>query len=212
MANMLRGMKRDKAKGQGPMSGQELPKGQNVPEASPQQVEQIKTVGGALIGLAHDPKGSKQVHKILQSGKPEIAVAQASMMVYQQFKTGSGGKMGLDVSIPGYLMLVDDLMDFGNQAGFFNVADEQSAATVLQNSFQLFIETGLKDKSINPIELQEAVEPMLSDKQREAGTQIGQEAGLPGEMSQQMATEQYANQRVAQAQPKGMLQGGQRNG
>ena len=209
MANMLRGMKRNKVK-QGP---KELPKGQNVPEASPQQVEQIKTVGGALIGLAHDPKGSQQVHKVLQSGKPEISVAQAAMMVYQQFKAGSGNRpIGLEVAMPGYMMLVDDLLDFGNQAGFFNVTDEQGAGMILQNSFQLFIETGLKDKSIDPLELQEAVEPMMTDEQRGVGQQIGQEAGVPGEMSPQMATEQQITQGVAKAQPQGMLQGGQRNG
>jgi len=216
MANMLRGMRRKNTQ-QEPKST--MPSVGKRPSKA--QEEQLKTASAAMIDMAHDKRMSKNIHQMLQAGQPQIAIPQAAMTIYSQFKSALGGKgkLGLDLSLAAYVILVDDFIDFGNQAGFYQL-DEPTIAETMQNSFQLFIETGLKDKSINPIELQELVEPLLNEDQKQTGREAAQQAGIPGKMTQQMATEQYANQRVTDSQaqqqqapperPGGMLRGGQR--
>lgn len=202
---MLRGMKRNAGRNQElPM---EQPQGrQQLPGKKPSkaQVEQVKTLAAGMIDMAHDERMSKHLHQMLQAGQPQVSVPQAAMTVYQQFKNALGGKakMGLEMRLSAYTALTGELIEFGNEAGIFNL-NEQGVTETMQNSFQLFVETGLKDKSIDPIELQEVVEPLMNSQQQQLGNEAAQQTGVPGRMSREMATEQHANKKVTQAQGAG---------
>ena len=162
---------------------------------------------------------------MLKSSPPEKSIPQTALTVNTQFekKAKSAGKEPeLQTVLLAGVYLVQDLVEIGNNAGIFEIPTEEMG-TYLQATIQEYVQKGLKDGTIDPVELQAAIEPMMEEQHKALGMEAAGRTGIPLEANQQTAMESYGSQRerkatdraankaVAKAGPvaPGMLQGGQ---
>jgi hypothetical protein len=160
-----------------------------------------------LMKMLHSKETSKDVVAMLKSGAPELVIPKTALTINKQMEeavTARGQKPSLEVLLNAGVYLVNDLIEIGNAAQIFSIQGEEAMAPILQETMQTYIQAGLKDKSIDPIELQQAVEPLMDDEQKAAGLEGAKAGGIPEAPNQMTAMEQYASKR----QQNGMLKGG----
>jgi len=207
MSNQLRGMKRQ-AQQQGVM--EEVPQEGQPPQepVDPKVQQQVEAYVSALSKLLHGKDTKEQVYSMLQSGPPEKSIPAAAMQINDQaevaFKKG-GGKVGLDTLAAAAQFLVGDLIEIGNAGGFFEVnpEDPEMLKMLMMDTMQPYIERGLANGTIDPIELQKKVEPLMNPEAKQHFGAMGQEGGIPSEPNEGTAMESYANDKVQQSR-KGM--------
>lgn len=191
-----------------PQEGGEQQQGQpqgEGPQLDPEKKKEIEGISNLFMKFLHGPKTRDQVYEVLKAAPPEKSIPQAAMIIVQLTK-GNLKKKGvmpsLEVMMGAGMYLVSDLVEIVN-AGGFNIeqpiGDEESVA-ILQDTMQQYIEQGLKDKTVDPIELQALVEPAMNDQQHSVGARIAQEQGIPPAPGQNAAMETYANKRIMQEQ------------
>ena len=187
------------------------PAPQENPQVQEQQVDPKvqKEVEAYTLGLSkmlHSSKTSPKIVEMLSAGEPQKTIPQIALLVngqMEQAATKGGKKPSFDVLLGAAQFLVGDLIEMGNAAQIFNIQAEEEIAPILQNTLQAYIEKGLRDKTLDPIELQRAAEPLMAEKHRDAGLRGAEASGLPAEPSQITAMEAYAQRR----EQKGMLKG-----
>lgn len=189
-------------------AGQQQP--QRQPQGQPQGKEmppalkkKVTAYNAGISQMLHNPKTRNGVYEMLKGGQPEVDIPKAAIAVNKQMEkaVSKEGKPSLTVLLQGGLFTVGELIDIGHAGGFFQL-EEQDVGLILQDTIQQYIETGLKDKSIDPVELQEAVEPLLNEEQRGIGAQVGQQAGMDERPGTSAAMEKYAGQQVARAEKR----------
>jgi hypothetical protein len=179
-----------------------------VPTSSQQLPEDSEAYVNALMKMLHDKQMSPQVVKMLSAGEPQDTIPKTALMLHDMLekKVRERGKPpSLDTLFVAGTYLVSDLIEIGNAAGVFDLQTEEETQPIVQSVFQKYIQKGLKDGTIDPVELQTKVEGLLSPEDKVGGLQIAKQVGLPPEPDQHTAMEVYANKRVKQA---GMLKGG----
>lgn len=176
------------------------------------------------MALLHSKEARGDIYEILKGGHPDEVIPQAAMLVNSKMEEGirgRGQKPDAEALVLGAQYLVSDLIEIGNTGGFFEVTEEGQIATILQNTIQQYIQKGLKDGTVDPVELQKMVEPMLNEGATKIGQEVTEKHGLPGEPTQEMAIDRYAGDKVKEAegraakqvaqergaQPQGQLQG-----
>lgn len=166
---------------------------------------QIKKYSAVLIHLMYSKEMKEQtVNMISSSDDPFISIPMAANQVIKEadrvFK-----KQGIEVSnvvrLSGAQIVVADMIEIGKAKGFFQIEDEEVPA-LFEDTLQLYIENGLKDGSIDPIQLQIDGEQLMTKEQRAGGQALGQHFGVPMNLSQAQIMEQYGNQRALQGQMK----------
>jgi hypothetical protein len=188
---------------QEPVESPQDPQGQMDPKTE-------KEVQAYVLGLSkmlHSKQTSPKVLEMLKAGEPEKTIPHTAMMLNQQMEDAvraKGKSPSLDTLFAAGQFLVGDLIEIGNAAGIFQLETEEQIAPIVQNTFQVYIEKGLKDGTIDPIELQKKVEPLMSDEHKQLGLQAAQRTGVPEQPDETTAMEMYAMQRSK----KGALQGG----
>lgn len=197
-------------------------------ELTPQQEHEVKTYISILSKMLHGEKTKASVYEMLKAGDPMQTIPTIALQVNDQAEQvlkQQGGKPTLDTLVAGAQFLINDLVEIGNAGGFFeiNIEDPNVAGPLLTNTMQPYIEKGLKDGSIDPVELQELVEPMMSEDARAQGMQIANENGMTESagITQAVGTSnanavradrkvQDGQRRQAMGQPQqGVMQGGQ---
>ena len=190
--------------------------GQQVPQISEEAKQELppqakREVEAYVLGLSkmlHSKETSRKVLDMLKSGPPEQVIPYTALQVNQQMEsavTAKGKKPSLDTLFAAGQFLVGDLIEIGNAAGIFQLETEEQIAPIVQNTFQVYIEKGLKNGTIDPIELQKKVEPLMPEEHRQLGLQAAKRTGVPEQPDEGTAMEVYAMQRMR----KGALQGGQ---
>lgn len=183
-------------------------------EAAVPQEEQMdpkvqKEMEGYMSGLSkmlHSPDTTTQIVEMLGSAPPEKSIPQTALMVNAQMEDAvrsKGTPPSLDILLGAGVFLTNDLVEIGNAAGVFQIQDEAQIQSILQSTLQAYIEKGLADGTVDPVELQEKVEPLMGEEHKAAGLEGAQMSGLPEKPSEMTAMEQYAVQR----EKKGMLAG-----
>lgn len=172
---------------------------QSRPEDDPQAQQITKKAEGyktMLMTLLHSKETREDVLDILRgSNDPYITVPQAAMAVNDMGVVNmerGGVKVEPAVQLASSQYLLEDLVQLGQAIGQFQEADMEALS---EDTYQIYVERGVKDGSIDPIQLQLEAEQLMTDNQLAAGTAMG--AGqVPGRPSQQAMTEQYASKRV----------------
>ena len=195
--------------GVAPQETPPVPQGSpQVPQGNPQEQQldpkMEREVQAYVMGLSkmlHGKKTQPQVVQMLKSGgPPEQLVPQVALLVNDQMESAvkqKGQKPSLEVLLGAAEFLVGDLVEMGNALGVFQVETEEQVAPILQNTMQTYIEKGLKDGSIDPVELQQKVEPLMPEDMRQKALGIAEAEGLPAEPNQMTAMEAYAQKRMA---------------
>ena len=156
----------------------------------------------ALMNELHGSETRDDVLDILKNGKdPYIGIPEAAMAVNDaavaKFEQ-NGVKVDLNTQFNASQYLVNDLMEIGSKFGFFEVTQDDFAP-LLEDSLQTYVERGLKDGTIDPVELQLTAEKFTSENQRIAGLYHGQENGVPPAPQQQQIIHQIQQNAAREA-------------
>jgi len=175
---------------------------QEAPQEDKKLKKEINVYEGGVSKILHGNKTKAKVYEILKSAPPEQSVPEATLTVNMQMidiLNQKGKKPSLEAIFGGTVFTIHELLEIGEAGGFFDKPmDDQSVKPVLQASLQRMIEEGVRAKVIDPIELQEKIEPLLSDEQKQMGLAAGEQTGVPAEPNEGVAMEKYANDRVHQ--------------
>ena len=162
----------------------------------------------ALVKLMHNRKTAPKVEDMLESGPPEKVIPQTALMVnnLMEQEARKGGKPpSLEVLFQAGIVVVGDLIEIGNAKGLWQIESEEDIGALLQATMQKYIEKGLKEGTIDPVELQQKAEAMMVQEDRDAGMKMAEREGIPVEPNEHTAMEVYADRKVRKA---GMLKGG----
>lgn len=154
----------------------------DLSQLDPQKRKKIEGYITVLMNELHGKETRDDVIEILKSSKdPYITIPQAALAVNDAAANKiakSGGRIDLNTQFVASQYLVSDLMEIGNSFGIFKT-DQKDYPELLQDSLQMYIERGLKNGSIDPIELQVTAEKFMSKNQKIGGHYFAQQAGLP---------------------------------
>jgi len=159
-----------------------------------------------LMKMLHSKETSKDVVGMLGSAPPETSVPETALQVFQMFdgeiQKGSKEETPLQTKLHGAVYLIQDLIEIGNSAGVWDqeVIAEESFGEYLKTFLQTYIQKGLEDGSVDPVELQEAVEPLMDEQQKADGMSAGAALGVPEGAGIDTAMETYASK-------KGLMRG-----
>lgn len=145
-----------------------------------------------LMKMLHGKETAPAIDDMLKSGgKPEEVIPAVALQVNQQMEKAVGKKPPLETALLAGIYLVQDLIEIGNTGGFFNVQDEEEVKLIMQRTMQPYIEQGLKDHTIDPIELQSLVEPLMSEEHADTGMRAATATGIPTKPTAQTAMSAY---------------------
>ena len=187
-----------------PPAGNPTEEPQRTPEDQKVQ-DRLDSYVVALMNELHGSETRDDVLDILKNGKdPYIGIPEAAMAVNDaavaKFEQ-NGVDVDLNTQFNASAYLVHDLMEIGSKFGFFEVTQDDFAP-LLEDSLQTYIERGLKDGTIDPIELQLTAEGFTSENQRIAGLYYGQENGVPPALQQQQIIHQLQQNAAREATEK----------
>lgn len=170
-------------------------------DITPELQHKMDTYNAALMQIMHNPKTSKSVVEMLKSAPPEQSIPSVALQltdtVSKSFEK-KGTKVEDSVKLCGAMYLVSDLSEIGNTAGLWDkeVTSDQ-IGPLLTKVLTRYIHSGLSDKSIDPVQLQEQAQDLFSDKQKEIGGTIQKKLGLPDEPTVSMGVDAYTQKKTA---------------
>jgi len=175
--------------------GQEVEQGMPQEELDPKEKAEVEAYVSGLSKLLHGKETKSQVYEMLKSGQPEKTIPATALQINEQMEgafKNKGHKPSMTTLVASAQFLVTDLIEIGNAGGFFQINPEDAnvIGPILTNTMQPYIEKGLADGSIDPVELQALIEPMMSDEAKSEGLRVAGEQGMsatPG-VSQAMGT------------------------
>lgn len=196
-------------KGNGIQEEEIIPTAEAAPpqDANPQLEQEINGYITALSRLLHSKETSGSIMEMLKAGPPEQTIPRAALAVNMQMEqatTKRGKPPSLDILLNAGAFLVNDLVEIGNAAGIFKIETEEQVAPIVQTTFQMYIEKGLKDGTIDPVELQQRVEPLMGEEHKALGMEAASRTGIPPEADQSTAMQAYG----AEQRRQGALKGG----
>lgn len=182
------------------MKGQE----EVAPQMNPKVQKEAEAYITGLSKMLHSKETSRQVVGMLEAGDPQVTVPETALQVNSMMEQSVKKKPSLDVLVNAGAFLVSDLIEIGNAAGIFEITEPEQIEPILKSTMQTYIEKGLADGSIDPVELQNMAEPMMDEEHRAAGLEGAEMFGVPTEANETTAMSVYG----AQQKRKGMMQGG----
>lgn len=169
-------------------------------KVNPALQEKMESYVTTLMHLMHAPETSDNVMEMLSGGPAEqsipFAANQINSQVEASLKNNGVKKIDDAVKIAGAMYLVSDLAELGNSAGVFEIQQDQ-LGPILQKTMQDYIHQGLRDKTIDPVQLQLDTEPLLNKQQNKAGVAIQSELGLPSSPTTQMGIQKVVGDKTA---------------
>lgn len=180
-------------------------------EMDPKVAKQLESYVMILMNIIHGKESAGMVMDVLKSGADEEGaeadpfntVPQAAMAINDmalQITSSEGIDINFSTQLGGSAYLIPDLLELGVAANLWEELSEEDVAAVFEDTLEMVITRGLKDGSIDPIQLQLDVEPLMSKNQKSAGDAFASELGLESEPSQQAMSDQHANSRVRKAE------------
>jgi hypothetical protein len=174
---------------------------QQMQDIPPGMMKQLETINAAMVDMIYDPKTKGQVQKTLQDGPPEMTVPAVTNMIMGRFEDimrPKNGNMSLDMKLAVGVNTFSEIQDLASRMGILpkEVSEDQQQA-MLKSAMQQYIQKGLKDKSIDPVELQMAVEPLLTPEEQLIGRGVGEQTGTPGGPTNQIMQQDIMNKKLA---------------
>lgn len=150
-------------------------------ELSPAQQSQLDAYNDNATTVVFSSDSQPAILQSLQQGKNQIqAVADTAFIVNKKLE-GSLSKTGEKLTeitlCLGCAHLVSELILLAEAAKLYKMDEVQRMECFRQSVMKYFAE-GLKDGSINPVKLQQTLEPLMNDKQRQFGLNAMQQQGI----------------------------------
>jgi hypothetical protein len=155
-----------------------------------------------LTELLHSPKSRDSVTATLTSSPdpfdsvPTAAVATNDMGVNLMKQSGHDVDFGVQLMTSDFL--ITELIHLGYAAAGWEELTEEDFAGIYEDTIQTVIERGLADGSIDPIQLQLEIEPLLDENQMAGGKHLQKQAGLEDGPSQGAMVDQQVQGKVRQ--------------
>lgn len=137
----------------------------------PQKQKALEAYTNMAMTMIHGKEGKDKVREMLKSGPAEVSVPNSVLTINQfleQSINAEKGKVQKDVVMAATTPIVADLIDIGNGEGYFQVEAEEAQA-ILKDTVQQYIETSVKNGSMDPIKLQGQMQPLANKEQVQAG-------------------------------------------
>ena len=179
---------------------------------TPKQQKEVAVYKTVVTKVMHGKENRDNVLNLLRSYKdPELAVPEVAKLVVQHadslMKTKAPNEYKLGLS--GYI--ISDLIEIGTAAKIWPPVDPDEAKAIYVDTVQDHIHQGLKDGTIDPIELQKQTEPMMNEQQKQYGMAMGQANGVNPVVDPRATTrvlldtqkKQMEKQQQQQQQPQG---------
>lgn len=168
---------------------------------------QVEDVAAMLLTFVHDEKTAPAVMQMLESqpdGRKAVPMAMnAIMKQVEQSANRRRIRFPNDVKVAAAIPVIQDLALLGNEAQVWEQPImQEELPDVIRDTLQMYIEQGLKDKSIDPIKLQKEVEQLMNDDAKQQMRGIASETGLPQEPTATMAARQHTEKKVGKVQGK----------
>lgn len=154
------------------------------PQISKQMQGEIDIYISTAMNVMYNDETNPELVALLKSSPPETsvphAVNQISDMIDGAIKK-DGRKVDPSVKMAGMMYITSDLIELGNASKAFDkpLTMEKDFQPLLQSSLQKVIYAGLRDGSIDPVELQAQTEPLLNEQQTAVGFEAAKSLGLP---------------------------------
>jgi hypothetical protein len=152
----------------------------NVTIGPGQQAQLDAYTDNATI-VVFSEKSQPAILQSLQAGQDPVAnVANTLFLVHGQLESSlakDGEKMTEITMAIGGAHLTSELIVLAEAAKLYTL-DETQKMDAYQKGIMRYFEAGLKDGSIDPVELQKTLEPVMNDKQREFGMRGMEQGGI----------------------------------
>lgn len=187
-------------------------------DITPEKKQQLQMVNSALTDMLYHPEGKEAIQGMLKGdAPPEHSIPMAVNTIFMKFedmtKQGGQGKgMPLDVKLAGGVHLFSEVAELAEEMGVLpKDTQPEQLQPLMRATFQQYIQRELKTGGIDPIELQQQIEPLLSGEEKEIGMHFAKAQGVPGELQDAQAAEGMMRKREAPlkaqlAQTKGQNQ------
>lgn len=192
---------------------------------SPAQEAQLEAYTDNATIAVYSEKTQPTVLQLLQSGKNHVeSLSRSAFFVHQQLQQGlekTGERMTEQTLMLGSAHLVSELVVLAEAAGLFTLSSEERLEGYRQ-AVQMYFREGLRifkrqgpdaPGAVDPVRLQEAVEPLLTDQQKKMGMQWADQSGIsktaPASSAQAMELPaERMEMNANQPQGGGLLSGG----
>ena len=155
---------------------------------TPEQKEKLDLSANMLTDMLYNPKTKNEVIKMIKDAPPEQSIPYTVNAVYERFEGMTNDKIGeipLNMKLATGVHLFSEVMEMAENMGLIpEEIPEQTIQSLLKDTIKIYIEKGLKDGTVDPIDLQNRVEPLLSDKEKKIGLDVGSKSGIPMELQQ----------------------------
>jgi hypothetical protein len=178
------------------------PDAANNPEVK-QTIEQAKQYEVVLINLIHGKQTRDKVINMLKSNPDPFIAIPETVMTINDMGVGMMKKGGIKVpegvQLVASQFLISDIVELGNASkSWENPVGEDQVPALIEDSYQKYIERGLNDKTIDPIQLQLEAQKAMTPEQATAGAMFGQREGIPMQPQQGAMLSQQVNSRLHQ--------------
>jgi len=160
--------------------------------ASPELVERLKKIQTLTIHLIYSKDLKDQMKKLLSQGEYAFTLPTATKVLYKNIRMIMK-KQGQDASLEDKLAIAltafSELLELGTAMGLVpQDIPEDEQESILRSALQDEIKEGLANGDIDPIELQEAIEPLLPQDFKDEGKRIAQSSGISEQPTQEMVS------------------------
>jgi len=154
---------------------------EDAAEISPAQQMQIDAYSDNATLVIFSEESQDAILQSLQTGQnPMDAVAKTANIINKRLQSSlekEGEKMTEIALVFGAAHLVSELVVLAEAAKLFTLTPQQRLEAFRQTIMQYFA-AGLKDGSIDPVELQKTIEPLMNQEQRQAGQEFADKSGI----------------------------------
>lgn len=158
-------------------------------EFSPEQQDMIDNYVLNAIKIVHSPQSSDAIIESLKSiNVPQAAIAKTANLVHDMIAMEaerSGKDFNAIALMMGSTEMIDELIELGEQARAFPPLSEAQRYAAHQLAMQHYFGRGIKEGWIDPVKLQQDVEPLMPEEMRQRGRAVMQEVSQPMGRSQE---------------------------
>lgn len=175
-------------------------------EDNEQTTKKKEAYNTGILKLMYNKDTKKSIYQILQSGEPQATIPKAAELINTQMDkavANNGKEVDLGTRINGLIFTSMELGNLGTAAGFFDLKQEDMAP-IVQESLKGFVQKGLSNGTLDPIEMQQVAESLMTPEDKEKAMQFTRKAGLPEKPGVRAAMEMYAGQKVSKEKQKYM--------
>lgn len=180
-------------------------------KANPAKIRQVEDITAMFMHLIHGPDTREATLNTLKANPdPAKAVPAAANMLMNRVEQQTikrKKRLPDDVKVAAAQYMVPDLAMLGNKAQVWDrQVDQSELPQMLQDTMQIYIRKGIKNKSIDPVELQRAAEKLMTPEQKAAAMKMGAATSggqqLPPGPTPGMAMQQQVDAAVQKEQAK----------